>query len=227
MEEKPKEEKIELSERQRTLYNLLMSQPDHWFTQREICDVISGYNYVIDPKATNDHCSTIGEDKRAINECPEAEKIVVMKNYCFKIATESEYKEERLSHINRIKSQVAQVVATDKKYYRNGTADLWDVVLNELKPDDIHFHESFFEPPTEINGEKVYTRVLINWPEKIAYIVTAKKIQICWNGFTPYALVITAVGTQEIIRGIKDTTYSLETFNSNSVYKDFEKRYIR
>ena len=68
-----------------------------------------------------------------------------MKNYCFKIATLEEYRAERASHIARIKSQVSQVKSVDIKFERNGQGKLFNNILEELKPENEQFHETFVE----------------------------------------------------------------------------------
>ena len=102
-----------LTSRQWKLYNLLKSQPNKWFTQKEICEAIKEYEFHDRP---NDKCPTIREDKLAINQSLEVDKIVVMDKYQFKIGTKEEYLKERIKHVNRLKRQKEQIESMDYKY---------------------------------------------------------------------------------------------------------------
>lgn len=225
-----------LTSRQRELYRLLKSQPNHWFTQKEICDAIVGYVYKDDPFA-HDHCATIGQDKRILNESPIVDKIIVMKDCCFKIATYEEYLQERASHIARLKSQVAQVEAMDRKFERNGQGKLFNNVLDDLKDNNEQFHETFVEKkeeptefPKEINGVKVYTRVLIDWKIRTAYIVTARKIRVEENTNSAISFLAKcelADGDTKYIDVSSLTTYTIEDFNNMGSFQDFKKEYVK
>ena len=107
-----------LKERQKSLYNLLNSDTSKWFSQKEICDAISDYKYN-DRKTSSDKCSAILQDKMTINESQEFEKIIVSKNYMFKIATIEDYKKERNFHIRKLKNQVKMIKDMDFKYKLN------------------------------------------------------------------------------------------------------------
>lgn len=131
-----------LSSRQWQLYNLLKTQPYHWFTQREICDAVHEYHYIDDDR---NNCVEIGSDRIIINADSQTDKIIVTKKHCFKIATLEEYRKERASHIARIKSQVAQVEAMDRKFERNGQGKIFNNVLNDLKSENEQFHQTFME----------------------------------------------------------------------------------
>lgn len=133
-----------LTPRQWSLYNLLRSEPDRWFTQKEICEAVDGYVYN-DEITRHDHCPTIGNDKKIINDNPQVDKIIVMKDNCFKIATYEEYMEERKSHIRRLKSQVAQIQAMDYKAHRDGMGKILNNIFEELKDDNKQFHETFIK----------------------------------------------------------------------------------
>lgn len=225
-----------LTPRQWAFYNFLKSDPNRWFTQKEICDAVGGYNYKENPTSTNDHCSTIGEDKRIINENPIIDKIIVMKNYCFKIATLEEYREERMSHINRIKSQVAQVKAMDMKFERDGQGKLFNNILDDLKESNEQYHETFYqdskpdEPkfPNEINGIKVYTRVIISTYFKTVYIVTAQRIRIDWSivGLCAGAEILLADGSIRMIPKVMWDTLSYDDFKTKQAYFDYKKERI-
>jgi len=120
-----------LTPRQWKLYEFLKTDLDHWFSPEEICNQIMDYHY---NNGAWDKCPTIREDKKAINNSLQVEKIIVMKNRCFKIATYEEYVEERNAHIRRLKSQVAEIKDMDFKYNRDGQGKLIscaDVVITE------------------------------------------------------------------------------------------------
>lgn len=110
-----------MTTRQWELYKLLRAQPDKWFSQKEICEHVEGYTYI---ERNNDCCPAIRNDKLAINASSEIDKIVVMKNYQFKIATYEEYFEERRKHISRLKNQVKELQNIDYKYHMNGQGKL-------------------------------------------------------------------------------------------------------
>lgn len=136
--------KTKLTSRQWKLYNLLKSDPNKWFTQKEIADAIPDYNYT---ERKNDKCSSIREDKIAINASIEVEKIIVMKNYCFKIGNEKEYREERRKHISRLKNQKREIENIDYKYQHNNQGKLISnqgAVIDE-KSKARHFFETFVE----------------------------------------------------------------------------------
>lgn len=220
---------MELTSRQWQLYNLLKTQTDHWFSQKEICDSVSGYEYV---DRNNDKCPAIRDDKNALNESPIIDKIIVMKNYCFKIGTLEEYKEERLSHIRRLKNQVKMIEDMDKKFSRNGQGKLFNNILEELKDNNEQFHETFIEPKhefkKEINGVKVYTRVVYSIRNRIAYFITAKHITINDDIVSQKGIAICqlANGDYYQVKPVEFDTYSPEIFETKEAYKDFEREYI-
>lgn len=106
-----------LTPRQWKLYEFLKTDTNHWFTPEEICEQIVDYKY--NSKAW-DKCPSIREDKKAINNSTQVEKLIVMKNRCFKIATYDEYVEERNAHIRRLISQRTEIENMDFKYNRDG-----------------------------------------------------------------------------------------------------------
>lgn len=132
--------KNKMTSRQWSLYHLLKSNPYKWFTQKEICEAISDYRY---KERNNDCCPLIREDKLIINASLEVEKIIVMKNYKFKIATEEEYKEERMKHISRLKKQKEEIENIDFKYKNSGQFKLLSVQGRVI--DDKSKARQFFE----------------------------------------------------------------------------------
>lgn len=141
----------EITPRQWQLYNLLKNNPDKWFTQKEICDAIKEYNYIDDDR---NHCVAIGEDRIALNESPVVDKIITTRKHCFKIATREEYEIERNYHIRRLKSQVAQIQAMDRKFERDGQGKLFNNILEELKPTNEQYHQTFVEEESQVDTRK-------------------------------------------------------------------------
>lgn len=112
-----------MTNRQIKLVKLLEALPDHWFTQKEICNNVEGYTNTV---RNNDRCTDILRDKNEINAEPSFKKIIVCKKYKFKIATREEYLEERAKHIRRLKNQVKIIKDMDYKNGLNWTLDLLD-----------------------------------------------------------------------------------------------------
>lgn len=229
-------EETKLTPRQWALFRLLESQPDHWFTQKEICDAIPLYSYK-DEITVHDHCPAIGKDKIEINANPRVDKIITMQDCCFKIATLEEYKKERATHIARLKSQKAQIEAMDYKFERHGQGKIFNNILEELKESNEQFHETFYEEtkptepefPNEINGVKVYNRVVIDWANKKLYFVTCKKLSINYDyrscGYK--ADIELANGEIKTIFKVMPDSISIETYKSKNQFEDFRKEYLR
>jgi hypothetical protein len=104
------------------LYNLLTAEPDKWWTQKEICDWVEGYTYKDRP---NDRCPQIRHDMLLINEGQEFEKLIVCKDYCFKVASDQETIEYIKDRIRRLKAQAKQIKDIRYKVYRNGKMNLF------------------------------------------------------------------------------------------------------
>lgn len=230
---KDNNKKSELTPTQWSLYSLLKSDPSKWWTQEEICKHIKAYHYTDDER---NHCVSIGDDQRAINESFVVDKIIVTDKHCFKIATLEEYKKYRAKLIRRIKNAVAQVRNWDSKYERNGQYKLFNNILEELKPENEQFHETFvptpklepIDPPKEINGYKVYTRVLVDWENKVSYIVTGRKITEVFNGFGKHLTfdVLLANGDTYHLENIYHN-YGYDTYKNEKIYEEFERKYIQ
>lgn len=157
-----------LTTRQWKLYNLLKTQPDKWWSMKEICECIAEYHYTDDDR---NPCVDIGTDRIIINADMEIDKIITVEKHCFKIATREEYAKERARHIARIKNEVAQVQAQDKKYERDGQGKLFNNILEELKPQNEQYHETFVAP------KGVYARVFVNLQDKVVYKVFMTKYE--------------------------------------------------
>lgn len=119
------------------LYTLVESAPDKWWNQREVADFVQGYTYVL---RNNDRCADIRNDMLYINSLPEFEKIIICKNYHYKIATREELKEYYNARIRRLKNQVKQIKDLEFKMKRNNHLDLitneWWETYNEEDDDE-------------------------------------------------------------------------------------------
>lgn len=214
---------MELTTRQWELYNLLKSSPDHWFTQEEICEQIKTYSYSDDDR---NHCVDIGTDQRAINENDTVDKIIITDKHCFKIANEEEYKHYRAKLVARIQSAVKQIEAWDTKYERNGQGKLFNNVLNDLKPQNEQFHETFMtEPEIATSIEEVALgEILIKASED--------NIVVAINSDLKLAFII----TEDFIFNEKEQTIKIGEFERNGItdlttmfglenfYKDYERK---
>ena len=133
-----------MTTRQWDLYKYLKANTDRWVSQKEIVDNVEGYTY---HERANDRCPAIRDDKIAINESLETDKLVVMKNYMFKLATREEYLEERAKHIRKLKNQVKQIQDLDYKADRNNFGKLLsnrgDIIDEKSKAK--RFFDSFVE----------------------------------------------------------------------------------
>lgn len=121
-----KDEELKLTQRQKDLYTFLSTDKNRWFTEREICEGVSGYNYREYTSTSTTHCAAIFEDKNAINKFIDTEYsgIIVMNKHKFKIASKEEYKRERNAHIRALKNQVEFVKSLDAKNSMNGWQEL-------------------------------------------------------------------------------------------------------
>lgn len=219
----------ELTERQNALYNLLQSDMNHWFTQKEICDAIPEFHYRETSADTHDHCSAIGLEKRKINAIPSAKKVIVMKNCCFKIGTFEEYMEERASHIARLKNEVAQIKNVDAKFENNVNEKKFDDILDELAGKEKKVESCFAPIPKEINGVRVYTRVFINWSMKIAYVVSFQKYASIYmiNSTKVSINFLMADGSNKTIDNLQEKSWNYQDFIETKDYKDFKLEFVR
>lgn len=139
-----------LTSKEWRVYNLLKSQPDHWFSCEEIKKEVPDVVVIDDERNPSPELTQM---RIKLNDSPEIDKIITTKAHKFKIATFEEYKQERSSHIARIKSQVAQVKAQDKKFEQDGQGKLFNNILDELKPENEQFHETFVDKPIVVEKE--------------------------------------------------------------------------
>ena len=111
-----------LKNRRELLYALLTDQPDKWFTQEEICLQI--HYYQLSNRTDNDRCATILQDIKAINSDPSFEKILVCKNYQYKVANKEEAVENYKQHVRRLIKQRNRADDIRDKMRRNGFLDI-------------------------------------------------------------------------------------------------------
>lgn len=120
--------------RQKMLVELLLSNRDKWWSQKEIASFIKDYQ-LKESSATNDLCPVMFNDKIDINANLNICYIVVVKNYMFKIATKKEAKREIASHIRRLKAQRGQIVNIAKKIEMDGQV-IMDLEVQDAKLDE-------------------------------------------------------------------------------------------
>lgn len=136
-------EKEGLTERQLNLHKLLLTNPNKWFTQKEICDVILDYEYR-ERKNTSDKCSTIWQDREEINKSDEVENIIAMKNYCFKIANLEETVEEETRLYKNAMRNLKRMTVIKKKRLMDGQGRLLTIDLKpENTEEDVKYIEVF------------------------------------------------------------------------------------
>lgn len=119
--------------RARDLYSLLVSVPEKWWNQREITDLVEGYTYIL---RNNDRCPEIRNDMLFINSSPQYAKIIICKNYHYKVATKEELKEYYNARVRRLENQVKQIKDLIFKMKRDNHLDLftddwWDSFYKE------------------------------------------------------------------------------------------------
>ena len=85
-----------LNTRQWDFYNYLKEQAledeNKWISKLEISLWVDGYDLKLDVKS-HDECSLMNSDRIAINSSLETDKIILIKDNCFKIANKEEAEE--------------------------------------------------------------------------------------------------------------------------------------
>ena len=141
-----------LNTRQFRLYDLLVAvakaDPVRWVDKLEIADYLGNDYYTINTsKHAHDVCSTMNLDRITINNSLEVDKIILIKDNTFKIATEQEaiqLEEELYNQAMKLLERKSMLVA---KRLRNNQGK---VLSNQLNPIDDKsraekFHETFVE----------------------------------------------------------------------------------
>jgi hypothetical protein len=141
-----------LTTRQFRLYDLLVAvakaDPVRWVDKLEIADYLGNDYYTINTsKHAHDVCSTMNLDRITINNSLEVDKIILIKDNTFKIATEQEaiqLEEELYNQAMKLLERKSMLVA---KRLRNNQGK---VLSNQLNPIDDKsraekFHETFVE----------------------------------------------------------------------------------
>ena len=127
-----------LNTRQFRLYDLLVAvakaDPVRWVDKLEIADYLGNDYYTINTsKHAHDVCSTMNLDRITINNSLEVDKIILIKDNTFKIATEQEaiqLEEELYNQAMKLLERKSMLVA---KRLRNNQGK---VLSNQLNPID-------------------------------------------------------------------------------------------
>ena len=124
------------------------ADPVRWVDKLEIADYLGNDYYTINTsKHAHDVCSTMNLDRITINNSLEVDKIILIKDNTFKIATEQEaiqLEEELYNQAMKLLERKSMLVA---KRLRNNQGK---VLSNQLNPIDDKsraekFHETFVE----------------------------------------------------------------------------------
>lgn len=124
-----------MTTREWNLYQLLRrayeEDADKWISQKEICDAQIGYVW---NENRWDKCSAIQGDMKEINHLEEVDKLIIMKNRCFKIAKdEKEAKDAANYYIRKIKKNVDNA---NSIYHKLGLNGQFKLLSNQGKPID-------------------------------------------------------------------------------------------
>lgn len=117
------------------LYDLLMTEPNKWFTQEEIVNNCKGYKFY-DRSKKMDRCPDIRLDVLFLNAEADIEKIVVISRYRYKIADKKEVDRYYYGQIKRLKQHAKQLKDLEYKMRRDGHGDIidhrfWETYWNE------------------------------------------------------------------------------------------------
>lgn len=115
---------MKTKDRRELLYNLLTSQPEHWFTQEELCLQIK--SYILMPRKNNDRCPSILVDIKKINADFNFKKILICKDYMYKVATEEEAKEYLELRKRRLINQARCIQSIRRKARYQGLGDIFN-----------------------------------------------------------------------------------------------------
>lgn len=139
-----------LTTRQFRLYDLLVAvakaDPVRWVDKLEIADYLGNDYYTINTsKHAHDVCSTMNLDRITINNSLEVDKIILIKDNTFKIATEQEaiqLEEELYNQAMKLLERKSMLVA---KRLRNNQGKVLSNQLNPIDEDSRaeKFHETF------------------------------------------------------------------------------------
>ena len=141
-----------LNTRQFRLYDLLVAvaetNPDRWVDKFEIADYIGKEHYQINySDTTHDVCSTMNLDRIALNNSLEGDKIILVKDNKFKVATEDEAIELEQELHSQAMKLLGRMTFIQEKRRRNNQGK---VLSNQLNPIDENsraekYHETFIE----------------------------------------------------------------------------------
>ena len=141
-----------LNTRQFRLYDLLVAvakaDPVRWVDKLEIADYLGNDYYTINTsKHAHDVCSTMNLDRITINNSLEVDKIILVKDNKFKVATEDEAIELEQELHSQAMKLLGRMTFIQEKRRRNNQGK---VLSNQLNPIDENsraekYHETFIE----------------------------------------------------------------------------------
>lgn len=139
-----------LTTRQFRLYDLLVAvaqtNPNRWVSKQEIAGYLGKEHYTINNnELAHDLCSTMNLDRIVINNSLEVDKIILIKDNEFKVATEEEAIELEQELHNQAMKLLGRMTFIQEKRRRNNQGK---VLSNQLKPIDESsraekYHETF------------------------------------------------------------------------------------
>lgn len=144
--DKKNEETKPLTQRQKDLYNLIAynSLVEHRkTTQREICDIITEYEWKEKSGSTHDHCSAIWTDVCKINLSHEKDQVIISDNFEYWIGNEEETKAFLDKLWSDLEPRLKRYWAYLKKTRRNGQGQMYDEETNTIDLDIRRFIESY------------------------------------------------------------------------------------
>jgi hypothetical protein len=141
-----------MTPRQWALYRLLLSRSVlNWdSSQRDIYECYpdsiheDGYHFVDNPKH-GDHIRELWDDVQAINSTDEVDKIIVVKDYSYKLGTPEECSSEFSKLFRKHQESLKRALAILSKMRKDGQGKLLSNAMKEIKEDSSAklFIESF------------------------------------------------------------------------------------
>lgn len=114
----------ELTSRQWRFYNYLKEQAvlnqNRWVGKEEIHFALLGDYELNDSPKAHDICATMNKDMMDINRSEKIEKLIILKNNEFKIATEQEAREYIEKHRKQIENHAKRINKLVYKLRKNG-----------------------------------------------------------------------------------------------------------
>lgn len=137
---------MNLTPRQQALYDLLIAvsetNPERWVSKFEIAEHLNEYYKLRLDEKTHDVCVTMNLDRIAINASLEKDKIILVKDNEFKIATEEEARELEQELFSQALKLLKRMSLIKAKRLRDKQGALLDEEL-KLIEEELKFHETF------------------------------------------------------------------------------------